>query len=127
MAGGKSQRAPAARLCRHPSGCADTCTAALEETPSEFRELLKIQLHRLRSWQLYVFLFFFFPPKLQGKTIRRDKIKCFLKECIIRHTQRCLVRMSCEGPAGFGVDYAFRGIKRKSKATVLHKGKPARV
>lgn len=62
MAGGKSQRVPAARLCRHPSGCADTCTAALEETPSEFRELLKIQLHRLRSWQLYVFLFFFFFP-----------------------------------------------------------------
>ena len=39
MAGGESQRAPAAQLCLRPSGCADVGTAALEETPSEFREL----------------------------------------------------------------------------------------
>lgn len=123
MAGSDSQPAPAAQLCLHLPSSAGACTATLEAMPSEFREPVKIQLLRLRSWQRYIF----FPPRLQGKTIRRDKIKCFLKECVIRRTQCCLVRMSCEGAAGFGVDYVFRAIKSKSKATVLHEGKPARV
>lgn len=73
------------------------------------------------------FTWVFFPSRLQGKTIRRDKIKCFLKEWVISHMQCCLVRMSCKGPAGFGVDYVFRGIKSKSTATSLPEGKPTRV
>lgn len=103
-------------LSTHPS---DTCTASLLNPGSS-----KIQLLRLEGWQLYVF---FFPSRSQGKTIRRDEIKCFLKEWVIRHMQRCLVGMSCKGPAGFGVDYAFRGIKSKSKTTALPEGKPTRV
>ena len=53
MAGGESHRAPAARLCPRLSGCAGTCTAALEETLAESRELAGIRLLRLRTWQLY--------------------------------------------------------------------------
>lgn len=49
--------------------------AALEGTLTEWRELVKMQLHRPASWQIYIF----FPPKLQGKTTIKGKIKCFLK------------------------------------------------
>lgn len=40
-----------------PGGQQETgrwCTYTLKEAPLEFRELVEIQLHRLRYWQLYV-------------------------------------------------------------------------